>query len=148
MVHHAIDERIIEKIVVQEVPKIIEVPIEIIKIKEVEKIVEVIRDVEKLVYVKDYSDSFTGKRFIEIWNKLFRLHGHLEDEMLTENQFIDVICRSFNANANHMMGPFDSKAFENHHPRVFEEHHPRVFENHPPPLIDQHEPRIVEERSN
>ena len=58
---------------------------EIIKIKEVEKIVEVMRDVEKLVYVKDFSDSFSGKRFIEIWNKLFRLHGHLDEEMLTEN---------------------------------------------------------------
>ena len=92
-----------------------------------EKIVEVLKTVEKVVYVKDYSDCFTGKRFIEIWNKLFRLHGHLDAEMLTENQFIDVICRSFNANANHLIGNIDPKDFLNHHPRVFEEHHPKAF---------------------
>jgi hypothetical protein len=48
--------------------------------------------------------------------------------MLTENQFIDVICRSFNANANHLIGEIDPKDFKNLHPRVFEEHHPRAFE--------------------
>lgn len=88
-----------------------EVPIEIVKIKEVERIVEVPREIEKIVYVKDFSDSFKGKRFIEIWNKLFRLHGVLDEEVLTESQFIDTICRSFNANANHLIGNFDQKMF-------------------------------------
>jgi len=69
------------------VDRIVEKPIEVIKTEVVEKIIEKFIEVEKIVRVEkeeDDCDCFTGVRFIETWNKLFKIKGDVSSDCLTE----------------------------------------------------------------
>jgi hypothetical protein len=88
------------------------VPIEVIKVQEI------IKEVEKIVYINQGGkamsagggmgmgmggldsdcDCLTGARFLTVWNKLFKLSGAGSDECLTEEQFVNVISKSFKKN--------------------------------------------------
>jgi hypothetical protein len=83
------------------VDRIVEKPIEVIRTEVVEKIIEKIVEVEKIVTVEkeEDCDCFTGVRFIDTWNKLFKISGNVTNDCLTEKQFISMVSDSFNANA-------------------------------------------------
>jgi hypothetical protein len=69
------------------VDRIVEKPIEVIRTEVVEKIIERIVEVEKIVYQEkeeEDCDCFTGVRFIDTWNKLFKISGNASTECLTE----------------------------------------------------------------
>ena len=75
-------------------------PIEVIKIQEVEKIVEVIKEVEKIIVKEEENcDCLTGVRFINAWNKLFKINGNVGSDCISEKQFISIIQNSLNTNA-------------------------------------------------
>jgi hypothetical protein len=86
------------------VEKKIEVPIEIIKIQTVEKIVEVIKEVEKIIVKEEENcDCLTGVKFINAWNKLFKINGNVGSDCITEKQFISIVQKSLNTNAAVLM---------------------------------------------
>lgn len=83
------------------VDRIVEKPIEVIKYEILEKIVEKIVEVDKIVYreAEENCDCLTGVRFIDTWNKLFKIRGEVGSDCITEKQFISLIRDSVNSNA-------------------------------------------------
>lgn len=101
-----VKEVLVEVEKVQTVERVIEKPIESVKIQIEEKIVEVIKEVMVQVPKEvetDDCDCLTGIKFLDIWNKLFKIRGDVSSECLTERQFIEMLSMSFKANAKALM---------------------------------------------
>lgn len=67
-----------------------------------EIIKEVMVPVTKEVETDD-CDCLTGVKFLDVWNKLFKIRGDVSADCLTERQFIEMVSMSFNANAKVLM---------------------------------------------
>jgi len=80
---------------IQIVEKTVEVPVEVIKVQEIEKIVEVFRD-RYITKEEEDCDCLTGMRFIDVWNRLFHIQGHANEECLTEEEFVTLIQKNLN----------------------------------------------------
>lgn len=48
-------------------------------------------------------DCLTGVKFINTWNKLFRINGSVGSDCITEKQFISIIQKSLATNAEVLM---------------------------------------------
>jgi len=73
------------------------------KIVEVEVVKEIIKEVEKIVYKDRGSDDCMSEdRFIQIWNKLFTVNGVGSNQCLGEGEFVNLVARSIQNNANDM----------------------------------------------
>ena len=98
-----------EKVVIKEVEKVVEVAVEHTTTKqvEVEKIVEIIKEVEKIVYKtaeggggeESECGCLTGDRFLTVWNNLFKLTGTGSNACITEEQFVGLITKSLARNS-------------------------------------------------
>ena len=93
-------EKPVEVVKWETIEKKIEVPVYVEKIKEVEVIKEVIKEVEKIVVKEEENcDCLSGVRFINAWNKLFKINGNVGSDCISEKQFISIIKNSLNTNA-------------------------------------------------